>query len=60
MKQNTEALNEGIKQESLLARDFEFAFYKKVSTCSYYQTQAMNFLVAAKNPSPTNAIAHHL
>ena len=35
MKQNTEVLNEGIKQESLLARDFEFAFYKKVPNRSY-------------------------
>ena len=38
MKQSTEVLNEGIKQESLLARDFEFAFYKKVSnrSCKSY------------------------
>lgn len=32
VKQSTEILKEGLKQENLLARDFEFAFYKKVLT----------------------------
>ena len=35
VKQSTEILKEGLKQENLLARDFEFAFYKKVSSCSF-------------------------
>jgi hypothetical protein len=30
MKVQTEIVKESLKQESLLARDFDFAFYKKV------------------------------
>ena len=30
VKQNAEIFKDGLKQENLLARDFEFAFYKKV------------------------------
>lgn len=37
MKQSTEILKEGLKQENLLARDFEFAFYKKVSLAILWQ-----------------------
>lgn len=42
VKQSEELLSEGLKQEGLLARDFEFAFYKKVgagrqSDCSLIQ-----------------------
>ena len=31
MKVQTELVKESLKQESLLARDFDFAFYKKVT-----------------------------
>lgn len=35
VKQNKEIMDEGLKQEGLLARDFEFALYKKVTLYTF-------------------------
>ena len=46
MKVQTEIVKESLKQESLLARDFDFAFYKKV-------THTLNVVSLAVRRRPT-------